>query len=261
MSEPSEPVENQREPASGELSLVIPCYNEEQVLRYTITQLASAFSGAGRALEIVLVDNGSTDRTSVVIEELAMELPRIVPVRVQENIGYGNGILSGMSHATAKWVGMIPADGQVDAEDVLRLFESLAVSDGRVIGKVRRRFRMDGLLRKVVSACYNLLMRGLWPGLGSWDVNGCPKIFRRSLLPVLALESQRWFLDPEIMIKANYLGLSVLELNVFARMRGAGLSHVRPVTCLEFLSKLLVYRLSPKLSGWRKKQVLPEAQR
>ena len=63
------------------------------------------------------------------------------------------------------------------------------------------------------------------------------------------LKSHDWFLDPEMMIKAHYMGLHVLELNVFARMRGAGLSHVRVSTCWEFFRNLLSYRFS---SDWKR---------
>ncbi|MGH9673846.1 MAG: hypothetical protein ACRD44_11755, partial [Bryobacteraceae bacterium] len=58
--------------------------------------------------------------------------------------------------------------------------------------------------------------------------------------------SKGWLLDPEIVVKAGYLGLRILELNVFARMRGTGLSHVRAGTCWEFFRDLLVMRLSGK---------------
>ena len=77
---------------------------------------------------------------------------------------------------SAPWIGIIPADGQVDAEDTARLFEVIKHTDGRVVGKVRRRFRMDGLTRKIVSVLYNGFVWVLWPRLGSIDVNGVPKI-------------------------------------------------------------------------------------
>src|SRR5205085_1611544 len=157
-----------------------------------------------------------------------------VPHRVEVNEGYGNGVLAGLPLCTAPWVGVIPADGQVDAEDVVRLYDAAVVAGDRVVAKVRRRFRMDGPLRKVVSVGYNLLVRALWPRLESIDVNGSPKLMPRAVVTAMRLESKRWFLDPELMIKAHYLGVRVIEFNVFARMRGNGLSHVRPGTCWEF---------------------------
>jgi glycosyltransferase involved in cell wall biosynthesis len=234
-----------------ELSLVVPCYNEQEALPYTLPGLAAAFAKAGRKLELVAVDNGSTDRTAAVLDELAGRGLPLTRVRVEKNQGYGFGLLSGIPHARAPWIGFIPADGQVDPEDVERLFEALIPCGPRTMGKVRRRFRMDGPRRKLVSIAYNAFVWALWPGLGSIDVNGTPKIVHRSVLEQMRLESRRWFLDPEILIKAHYLGVRVLEMNAFARMRGTGLSHVRASTCWEFLRELLKYRFTGHLRPWK----------
>ncbi|MCC6862449.1 MAG: glycosyltransferase family 2 protein [Bryobacterales bacterium] len=227
-----------------DLSLVMPCYNEERAVAYTVWKLLVAFQKSGYRLEIVAVDNGSQDRTGEILRSLARRDPSVVPVRVERNQGYGHGILQGIPYCTAPWVGNIPADGQVDAEDVVRLYEVAASTSGDVVAKVRRRFRMDGFRRKIVSISYNALVRLLWPGLGSIDVNGCPKILPRAVVLAMGLKSKDWFLDPEIMIKAHYMGLRVLELNTFARMRGHGLSHVRTSTCWEFLRNLARYRFT-----------------
>ena len=258
MSAPEQSIERGESAAGAskvpQLSLIVPCYNEEGSIRYTIPQLVGAFAEADLSLELIAVDNGSTDETGAIIAELASEYPGVVQVRVDVNIGYGNGVLTGFRRATGEWVGSIPADGQVDAEDVARLFQALSATNGNYLGKVRRRFRMDGLVRKIVSISYNLFFRMLWPGMRTLDVNGTPKIFPRRYLPALDLESTEWFLDPELMVKAHYLGLDILELNAFARMRGSGLSHVRAAACWEFFTKLLVYRFSPRLSRWRRLQ-------
>lgn len=235
-----------------ELSLVMPCYNEQEVLGYSVPQLVAAFDKAGIALELIAVDNGSRDRTGEILAGFAKDGLPVVPTRVEINQGYGHGILHGLPLCTAPWVGSIPADGQVDPEDVVRLFDVLRHANGPVLGKVRRRFRLDGLWRKLVSVAYNGLVFVMWPRLGSIDVNGSPKIFPRSLLPELDLQSQRWFLDPELLIKAHYLGVRIIELNVFARMRGNGLSHVRVGTCWEFLKNLFRFRFSREIARWRR---------
>lgn len=228
----------------ADLSLIVPCYNEESMIGYTLPRLHTAFAKAGYKLEIVAVDNGSTDRTGEILQELATRIPLLVPHRVDVNEGYGNGIIKGIARCSAPWIGSIPADGQVDAEDVVRLYEALVTTNGKVIGKVRRRFRMDGLWRKVVSTSYNLFFRLLWPRLESIDINGVPKIMPRHVILAMDLKSKGWLLDPEIMIKAHYMGIRVLELNVFARMRGNGVSHVRVTTCWEFIHYLLKFRFS-----------------
>lgn len=226
------------------LSIVMPCFNEEAIVGYTVPKLIAAFQKAGHRLEVVAVDNGSWDSTGRKIEEFAAAGLPVVPHRVAVNRGYGFGILSGLARCSAPWVCIIPADGQVDAEDVVRIYEAVLPSDGMVIAKARRRFRMDGMSRKIVSVAYNAFVRILWPRLGSIDVNGTPKIVRREILAAMQLQSQDWFLDPEIMLKGHQMGLRVLEVNVFARMRGHGLSHVRPATCWEFLRNILRFRFS-----------------
>ncbi len=222
--------------------MVIPCYNEQEVVAFTVKKLLDCFQEAGIKLQIIAVDNGSTDRTGEILRSLAAANPRVLPVRVEVNEGYGNGVINGFPHCDAEWVGSIPADGQVDAEDVVRLFEAARVTNGKVLAKVRRRFRMDGFRRKLVSVAYNLFFRALWPNLRTLDVNGSPKILRKEYLMAMNLYSKRWFLDPELMVKAHYLGLRVLELNVFARMRGTGLSNVKPSACWEFFRDLLIFR-------------------
>jgi len=254
----NDPVQPPRSPHSDgrgpEISIVMPCYNEQDSIPYTIPQLVEAFQKGGHRLELVACDNGSTDGTAGIIQGFARQGLPVVYHRVSPNEGYGNGVLKTLPVCRAPWVCIIPADGQVDAEDVARLFDAVKSTDGMVIGKVRRRFRMDGPLRKVISIAYNLFVWILWPRLGSIDINGSPKMIHRGVLDQLDLQSKQWFLDPEIMVKAHYLGVRVLEMNVFARMRGNGLSHVRSSTCVEFFVNLLRFKFGGGLSRWRRER-------
>jgi glycosyltransferase involved in cell wall biosynthesis len=237
-----------------DLSLVMPCYNEEENVGYTVPRLITAFREAGHRLQLVTVDNGSRDRTLEMLTTLAAEHPEVTVGRVETNIGFGNGILTGIPLCTARWIGTVAADGQVDAEDLVRLFEAVSAAHAPVLGKVRRRFRMDGLARKVISVSYNTFVHLLWPTLGSWDVNGQPRILPRDVLLAMRLQATNWFLDPEMLIKAHYMGVRIFELNVFARMRGNGLSHVRIATCWEFFRYLIAFRLKgvpPHLREYR----------
>lgn len=234
-----------------DLSLIMPCYNEESVAGVTARRLVRAFRRAELRLELVAVDNGSLDRTGAILDALAAEFPEVETLRVEINEGYGKGVLSAIPVTHAPWVGIIPADGQVDAEDVVRLFETAAATDGRVIAKVRRRFRMDGLYRTLVSIAYNAYFRLLWPGIDSLDVNGSPKLLLRRYLTGMRPESKGWCLDPEIMVKAHLMGLRVHELNAFARQRESGSSHVRPTTLWEFFRTLIAMRFTDSVA-WRR---------
>jgi glycosyltransferase involved in cell wall biosynthesis len=229
--------------AVPDVSLVVPCYNEVDVIRNTATALVEAFSERRLGLELVLVDNGSSDGTGKVIDELVDEGLPAVKVTVLVNEGYGRGVLEGLRVCRGRFVGFTCADGQVEARDVVRIYEIAAQARTPKLVKVRRRFRMDGMVRKVVSVGYNVLANLLFGGLRSIDLNGNPKILPRASLERMRLTAHDWFLDAEVMLEAKRLGLDVLELNVFAQMREAGRSHVSAGTCWEFVLNLLRYRL------------------
>lgn len=234
--------EERSDSTEPDLSLAIPCYNEEDVVRSTVERLATAFRAKGIELELVLVDNGSSDTTSVVLDQLIEEGLPVVKLTIEVNEGYGNGVLRGLESCRGRFVGLIPADGQVDAEDVVKVYMMAAQSNTPKLVKVRRRFRMDGMSRKVVSVIYNATTTLMFGGLGSIDINGCPKIMPRDYMERMQLWSRDWFLDAEIMIKAKRLKLEVLEFNVLAQMREGGSSNVGADTCWEFVLNLLRFR-------------------
>ena len=234
-----------------DLSLAIPCYNESAVVKTTVRDLVEAFGRSDTSIELVLVDNGSTDDTGAIIDGLVAEGHPIVKREVAINEGYGNGVLVGLASCTGRTVGFICADGQVDARDVVKLYEAVARSSTPKLAKVRRRFRMDGAKRKVVSIIYNGFANVVFMGLQSIDINGNPKIFPREYLERMDLRSTDWFLDAEVMLRAKQLGLPVFEMNVFAQMRPDGESHVRSSTIWEFILNLLRWRFRtpPPVSG------------
>ncbi len=225
-----------------DVSLVVPCYNEEEVIRSTATQLVDEFKAKNINLELVLVDNGSLDNTGNIISEMIAENLPIAKATVAVNQGYGNGVLEGLKYCHGKYVGFVCADGQVEARDVLKVYTIAANSKVPKLVKVRRRFRMDGMMRKVVSIIYNVFTIALFGNLGSIDINGNPKVFPREYLDQMGLQSKDWFLDAEVMIKAKQLGLSVYEMNVIAQMREGGSSNVRGSTIKEFLRNLILFR-------------------
>jgi len=225
-----------------ELSLVIPCYNEEDVIGNTAAHLIEVFRAMDVDLELVLVDNGSVDGTGKIIDELIADGCPVVKATVTVNQGYGNGVLCGIEASRGKFIGFTCADGQVEAEDVAKAYRSAAQMKEDKLVKVRRRFRMDGLARKCISTFYNLLITVMFGGLGSIDINGNPKIVKREHIERMKLESKDWFIDAEMMIKAKKLGLEVHEFNVLSQMREGGSSNVNAGTCWEFVVNLLKYR-------------------
>jgi hypothetical protein len=237
--------------AAADFSLVVPCYNEEACLPNTMPPLAEAFARAGIRLELVLVDNGSTDRTSDVIDRLASEGLPITKGVVPVNQGLGLGVLTGFGLCRGRFIGYTCADGQVAPQDVVTVFEAARRSPVPTLAKARRLFRPDSWVRRVVSIGYNTLMQLLFWGMPSLDVNGNPKVLPADILRRMDLQSHDWFIDAEIMLKARHLFLHVIEINVPGKLRAGGRSHVRAATVLEFVRNILAYRFGGPWRAWR----------
>jgi dTDP-4-dehydrorhamnose 3,5-epimerase-like enzyme len=235
-----------------DLSLVMPCYNEEECLNATASALAQAFHDEGIDLELVLVNNGSTDRTGRIIDELIADGLPVTKVQIENNVGYGDGILQGLDACRAPLMGYLCADGQVAPADVVRTYQLMEGRAERVMAKVRRRFRQDSWKRKIVSIVYNFMMLGLFGWLGAIDINGSPKIFSRKNFMAMRLRSTDWFLDPEIVLKAKLLGLRTIEIDVEGFARQGGTSNVKRQTILEFLANIFRYRFGSLLREWRR---------
>ncbi len=241
----------QNEPASApkrggtttvpELSLAIPLYNEEANVASVVTELVRALENQNIDYELVLVNNGSEDATGAIIERMAQENPRLVPVHIPVNQGYGWGIITGLRHCRGRYLGYAWGDNQIRAEDVVRIF--LRLREGNVdLVKSLRVKRHDGLQRLIITKVYNTVFPFFFP-VHSADVNGCPKIFTREAYEAIRPQSKDWFLDAEIMIKAHRLGLRVEEVPVIFYPRASGKSKVRWKTVLEFALNMFRYKI------------------
>jgi len=230
-------------PAGPQLTLVMPALDEEAAIGATVRGLLDAFAAAAIELELIVVDNGSNDRTGAIVAALAADDPRLRLLRRESGHGYGGGILAGLALANGAWVGWINADGQIAPADVVRLAAVALREPRKALLKVRRVSRADGFERVVVTLGWNLLCNLLFPSLRSTDVNGSPKLVPRDWLTAHPLRSQDWFIDPELLLAARRTGLPVVELAVAGLARGGGRSHVRLATLAEFFRNLVRERL------------------
>lgn len=231
-----------------QFSIALLFYNEEENVVPVVAALRDALARAGFDFQLVLVNNGSHDRTAGLIRELAAGDRRLKPVTVEENRGYGWGAIRGLQAADGEWVGFMAGDGQVDPSDVIRLLRE--ASCGCDLIKVRRARREDGVVRCAISYVYVMTLALLFD-LPFYDMNATPRIFRRKWLSRLRLTSVGWFLDAETLIKGRRLGMTVKEIPILFKRRAGGRSHVRPLTVVEFLMNIARYRLGREIPKWK----------
>lgn len=223
------------------LSLVIPAYNEADNIKMLVAGLVEEFRKARRPLELIVVNNGSTDETSRILTEVRRAYAEVKVVDVFSNRGYGNGVLEGLKVASGYYVGWMHADLQISPGDVVKIFGDLETS-GADLAKGVRKDRFESKFRNFQSAVYNAIFALFFGGMHP-DVNGTPKLFKLELLSELRLVSRDWFLDPEIIIKLIHYGKKIVGRDIVWRGRKKGNSKVSILTPLGFIWKMIIFKL------------------
>jgi len=159
-------------------SLIIPCYNESKNLPALVSKCKEVFS-LEKNIEFILVDNGSTDETSRVLDAVVSEFSFITIVSVKTNIGYGHGILAGLAVAKGEFIGWTHADLQTDPIDVLKGLDLLHKSSNPEIlfikGRRYGRSFLDTFFTFGMSIFETILLKRIM-----WDINAQPTMFHRS---------------------------------------------------------------------------------
>ncbi|MDO7787427.1 glycosyltransferase family 2 protein [Desulforamulus aquiferis] len=222
------------------LSLVIPLYNEEATAKKVAVELVEEMNKQKINYELILVNNGSRDRTGYILAKLAETYPQIKTITVPVNQGYGWGVINGLKWANGEYLGFMGGDGQIDPKDVTGVFNKILEGDLQLC-KAKRCRREDGAVRKIVSHIFNKLFVYTFK-VNVGDINGTPKIMTRKCYERLNLSSKDWFLDAEVMLKVNALAAPIGEIPVVFRQRQGGSSNVKIKTVWEFLRNMASYR-------------------
>ncbi|HLY13215.1 MAG TPA: glycosyltransferase family 2 protein [Candidatus Limnocylindrales bacterium] len=206
-----------------ELSYFFPAHNEEGNVEALVGDALAALPALAERFEIIIVDDGSTDRTGALADALASANPLIVrTVHHPTNLGYGAALRSGFRVARFDWVGFTDGDRQFAVSDLGRLTARIAEPDQPDVVVGFRIRRADPVIRTVYAKSYRLANRLLF-GLRVTDVDCACKLFRRSALVGLRVESGGAFFSAELLIKLRAAGRSVVEVGVphYARTVGS----------------------------------------
>ncbi len=141
----------------NKLSIVIPVYNEEKLLEELSASIQDTLEAAGISYEVILVDDGSTDRSWSLIAGLCAQHAAFRGVKLSSNVGQHNAIMAGFSHVEGQLVITIDADLQ-DSPTVLPLIYKRLESGFDIVG-CKRKLRKDSILRRCLSALMNFTIR------------------------------------------------------------------------------------------------------
>ena len=228
------------------LSIVLPAFNEEHRIGVVLDQLIEYAAGCAHDLEVILVDDGSTDATVATAETYGDELPELRVVPLSENRGKGRAVATGMLEARGSYRAFFDADGATPIGEVEKL---LAVAEATprtvAIGSIRTAgssvVRHQPLLRTVAGRIGNRIIRSaVLPGIAD-SQRGC-KLFPAELADVVfsAQLTDGWVFDIEVLALCQKVGYEIVEVAVdWTHIEGG---QVRPVDYFWTLREVMAVR-------------------
>jgi glycosyltransferase involved in cell wall biosynthesis len=205
--------------ASPQLSIVIPAYNESARIEQTLERVMSCVEKQGWDAEVLVVDDGSTDRTPQVIHRWMERYPRLHLIQNEGNRGKGYSVRNGLLQAVGEVVMFTDADLSAPMEEAERLLAAIADGADVAIGsrwmdKTRQTIHQP-LYRRFFGRCFNWVTRMVM-GLPFKDTQCGFKAFKREAAQVIfrLQRIERWGFDPEILFIARKLGYDIREVPV-----------------------------------------------
>jgi glycosyltransferase involved in cell wall biosynthesis len=231
------------------ISFVLPAYNEEDNIEKAVTSVIEVAKDLPiENYEVIVVNDGSSDRTAEIIDRLKQENPHVRPIHHETNMGYAVALRTGFTGAVCDLVFYTDSDLQFDVREVKNMLP--AIEDYDIVTGFRI-YRYDHLSRLILAWGYNLVARTIFR-LRVRDIDCAFKLFRREVFDVIEIRSKKFFVDTEVLAKARYHGFRMTEIGVRHFPRAGGQSTVRPSHVLSTLRELAKIWLEIYLGVGRK---------
>lgn len=200
------------------LTVFLPSHNEEANVERVVAGFLAELPRVAENYEVVVVDDGSRDRTGEIADRLAAENPHVLVVHHPRNLGYGGAVNSGLHSGTQPFLLLADGDGQFDPSEMSKLTSRIDDCDV-VIG--RRAQRADNLMRRINGKAWTGLARLLF-GLQITDMDCGFKLFRREAVAGIVLQSNSAMITTELMARLAGRNARICEVDVTHLPRVAG---------------------------------------
>jgi glycosyltransferase involved in cell wall biosynthesis len=203
-----------------ELSVVLPAYNEEPNIERVVHDCVADLDGRGLDYELLVVNDGSRDRTGEILNRLAAELPRLRPQHHPQNRGYGAALRTGFDAAAKRFVFYMDGDGQFDIKE-LDVILPLATDDEHIVTGYRIE-RRDPFLRRLNAKLFGGWLVRVMLNVRVRDLNCAFKLIPKKVLTAITLESTGALINAELYGRAVRKGFGIKEVGVHHYPRTAG---------------------------------------
>lgn len=200
------------------LSVILPAHNEEVAIASTVKDVVTTVSAWLEDFEVIIVNDGSKDRTKSLVEEIAAIYPQVRLINHSKNQGYGAALVSGFESITKELTFFMDSDGQFDIHDLEHFFPLIDKYDA-VLGY--RMDRKDTWIRKLNAWCWKMLIRLVF-GLNVRDIDCAFKLYRSTFFHEYRLETRGAMINTEILYKFTKAGYTYTQTGVHHLPRRGG---------------------------------------
>ncbi len=226
------------------ISVVMPCYNEEDIIEKVVRNYYEEISSCSEDLEFIVIDDSSSDHTRNILEKLKIELSKLRVLKTASNSGHGKAMRMGYESARGEFIFQVDSDNQFEIKDFQKLF-ALKDEFSFVLGF--RKNRQDALHRKILTKIISIvdfILFGVWIN----DAN-CPfRLIKRETLNSLLKSIDNDAVAPNIMISilAKKKGIRMIEVPVRHYQRKSGVVSIANWRLVKFalkgLRQLIVFK-------------------
>lgn len=202
------------------LSIVLPAYNEEENVEAAVEHVSEVAQQLDRDYEIILVNDGSSDRTGEIGRQLEGRIPNFRLVEHYPNRGYGGALKAGFEAAAKELISFYPGDAQFDFHEINHLLERLEETGADIVCGYRIN-RQDNIIRKINAWGWNMVVR-LFFGYLCRDIDCGFKLLRREVLDHVTIVSDGAMIDTELLAGAKARGFQIAEAPLTHLPRRAG---------------------------------------
>jgi len=200
------------------ISVFFPCYNEQENVGRTVEKALEVLERLNADFEAIIVDDGSSDDTGRIADEIAGRDGRVKVVHHEGNLGYGAALRSGFKAAIKELVFYTDGDGQFDINEMPPL---LALMERYDIVSCYRLNRRDPIIRKINGWCWTRLVCLMF-GLKVRDIDCAFKLYKREIFDKIELSSTGALIDAEILARAARKGYRITQKGVHHYPRTSG---------------------------------------
>ncbi len=203
-----------------DISFFFPVYNDERTVRLVTEKAIKLFDEIANQYEVVIVDDASPDKAGEIADQLAREYPQVKVVHHETNRGYGAAVRSGIAHTKYDWICMVDGDDEYDIRDLKRMLELRQYYELIIAFRYKKLYSAK---RIFISHVYNTVLRFLFDTRFR-DISTGIRVFNRSILGRIELNSNSPFIGAELTIKTMLGGMPVGEIGIqtFPREFGTG---------------------------------------